>query len=413
MRIYRNPECNSAPEHRWRRAVLWLAGTLVTLSLAPAMADEAACKNADWPLWQTYATRFVQNDGRLLESSVEANHSTSEGQSYGMLFALIGNDRERFDALWKWTAANMAGADVGNRLPGWLWGQGKDGKWQLQDANSASDSDLWIAYSLLEAARLWQRPDYREDALRLLKNIEANLVVSLPGLGKMVLPGPEGFTQPDHLWRLNPSYLPLPLLRRLTKEAPSGPWKEIAENTVKMVSASSPKGYVADWIGYRATAPKAGLFVVDPVKGELGSYDAIRVYLWAGMTPRTDPLAAPLLARLDGMSNSTASTGIPPEKVQVISGALEGQGPFGYSAALIPYFQAKGQPWLAEQQQRRAETALNAALAKADGERVEPLYYNAMLSLFALGWAEKRYQFRDDGTLKLTWETSCTRAVTR
>jgi endoglucanase len=413
MKNHRIPGCNSAHERRWRRAVLWLAGTLATLSLTPVMADEAACKSVDWPLWQTYATRFVQNDGRLLESSVEANHSTSEGQSYGMLFALIGNDRERFDALWKWTAANMAGADAGNRLPGWLWGQGKDGKWQLQDANSASDSDLWIVYSLLEAARLWQRPDYREDALRMLGNIETNLVVSLPGLGKIILPGPEGFIQPDHLWRLNPSYLPLPLLRRLAKESPSGPWKEIAENTVKMVSASSPKGYVADWIGYRATAPKAGLFVVDPVKGELGSYDAIRVYLWAGMTPTTDPLAAQLLARLDGMSNSTASTGIPPEKVQVISGALEGQGPFGYSAALIPYFQAKGQPWLAEQQQRRVETALNAALAKADHERVEPLYYNAMLSLFALGWAEKRYQFRDDGTLKLTWETSCTRAVTR
>jgi endoglucanase len=405
--------CYLTPARRWRRVVLWLAGTLASLSLAPVMADETACKSVDWPLWQTYAARFVQNDGRLLESSIEPNHSTSEGQSYGMLFALIGNDRERFDALWKWTAANLAGADVGQRLPGWLWGQGKDGKWQLQDANSASDSDLWITYALLEAARLWQRPDYREDALRLLKNIETKLVVNLPGLGKMVLPGPEGFVQPDHLWRLNPSYLPLPLLRRLAKEAPSGPWKEIAANSVKMVSASSPKGYVADWIGYRATAPQAGLFVVDPIKGELGSYDAIRVYLWAGMTPKSDPLAAPLLAHLDGMSSSTASTGIPPEKVQVISGALEGQGPFGYSAALIPYFQAKGQPWLAEQQQRRAEGALNAALAKAEGESTEPLYYNAMLSLFALGWAEKRYQFRDDGTLKLSWETSCVRAVTR
>ncbi|MFJ3369110.1 cellulose synthase complex periplasmic endoglucanase BcsZ [Pseudomonas sp. NPDC086251] len=401
------------PARRWRRAVLWLAGTLASLSLAPVMADATACKSADWPLWQTYAARYVQNDGRLLESSVEPNHSTSEGQSYAMVFALIGNDRERFDALWKWTAANMAGADVSQRLPGWLWGQGKDGKWQLQDANSASDSDLWITYALLEAARLWQRPDYREDALRLLKNIETKLVVTLPGLGKMVLPGPEGFVQPDHLWRLNPSYLPLPLLRRLAKEAPTGPWKEIAANSVKMVSASSPKGYVADWIGYRATAPQAGLFVVDPIKGELGSYDAIRVYLWAGMTPKSDPLAAPLLARLDGMSGSTASTGIPPEKVQVLSGALEGQGPFGYSAALIPYFQAKGQPWLAEQQQRRAEEALNAALAKAEGASAEPLYYNAMLSLFALGWAEKRYQFRDDGTLKLSWETSCVRAVTR
>lgn len=404
---------NMTPVRHWRRAVVWLAGALASLGLTPAMADGAACNSVDWPLWQTYAARFVQSDGRLLESSLELNHSTSEGQSYGMLFALIGNDRERFDALWKWTANNMAGSDVGNRLPGWLWGQGKDGTWQLQDANSASDSDLWIAYALLEAARLWQRPAYREDALHLLKSIEGKLVLDLPGLGKMVLPGPEGFVQPDHLWRLNPSYLPLPLLRRLAKEQPAGPWKEIAENTVKMVRASSPKGFVADWIGYRATAPDAGLFVVDPVKGELGSYDAIRVYLWAGMTPKSDPLAAPLLARLDGMSSSTASSGIPPEKVQVISGVLEGQGPFGYSAALIPYFQAKGQPWLAEQQQRRVEQALNVALAKADGERTEPLYYNAMLSLFALGWAEKRYQFRDDGTLKLSWETSCARAVTR
>lgn len=398
---------------RRRFVFLWLGGFLATLSLTPVLADDPVCKNADWPLWQAYAERFVQGDGRMLESSVEPNHSTSEGQSYGMLFALIANDPKRFDALWKWTAANMAGADLATRLPGWLWGQGKDDKWELQDPNSASDSDLWIAYSLLEAARLWQRPDYREDALLLLKNIESKLVVSLPGLGKMVLPGPQGFVQPDNLWRLNPSYLPLPLLRRLAKEEPNGPWKEVAENTVKMVKASSPHGYVADWVGYRATAPKAGLFVVDPIKGELGSYDAIRVYLWAGMTPKSDPLAAQLLSSLYGMSFSTASTGIPPENVQVISGALQGQGPFGFSAALIPYFQAKGQPWLADQQQHRVDSALNKALFASESESNEPLYYNTMLSLFALGWAEKRYQFRDDGTLKLPWETLCVRAETR
>lgn len=349
----------------------------------------------------------------MLESSVEPDHSTSEGQSYGMLFALVANDPVRFESLWKWTAANMAGADIDTRLPGWLWGRTKDDKWQLQDANSASDADLWFAYALLEAARVWQRPDYREDALRLLKNIESKLVVNLPGLGKMVLPGPEGFVQPDHLWRLNPSYLPLPLLRRLAKESPRGPWKEIADNTVKMVKATSPEGYVADWVGYRATAPNSGLFVVDPIKGEVGSYDAIRVYLWAGMTPKSDPLAGQLLSSLKGMSLSTGSTGIPPENVQTMSGELQGQGPFGFSAALIPYFNAKGQPWLAEIQQRRVESALNTPLLNADGQSSEPLYYNTMLSLFALGWAEKRYLFNDDGTLKMSWETSCARAETR
>ncbi|PBQ06038.1 endo-1,4-D-glucanase [Pseudomonas congelans] len=395
-----------------RRASGWLVGLLASATLTPVLAN-SACDAATWPFWQDYATRYVQADGRMLESSLKVNHSTSEGQSYGMLFALVANDRPRFDALWTWTAANMAGADLKTRLPGWLWGQGEDGSWALQDANSASDSDLWIIYALLEAARVWQHPAYRDDALALLKNVESRLVVNLPGLGKMLLPGPDGFVQPDHLWRLNASYLPIPLLRRLANETPGGPWKEIADNTAKLIDASSPKGFIADWVGYRGTSPKSGLFVIDPSTGELGSYDAIRVYLWAGMTPASDPLASGLLARLDGMSSSTASSGTPPEKVQVVSGTREGQGPFGYSAALLPYFHAKGQTWLAEQQQRRVEAAVSQALARDPKDRTEPAYYNLMLSLFALGWVEKRYQFREDGTLKLSWETSCPRAATR
>ncbi|EPN64545.1 endo-1,4-D-glucanase, partial [Pseudomonas syringae pv. actinidiae ICMP 19079] len=86
---------------------------------------------------------------------------------------------------------------------------------------SASDADLWIIYALLEAARIWQHPAYRNDALALLNTVEARLVVNLPGLGKMLLPGPEGFVQPDHSWRLNASYLPVPLLRRLSREEPA------------------------------------------------------------------------------------------------------------------------------------------------------------------------------------------------
>ncbi|TWC23408.1 endoglucanase [Pseudomonas sp. SJZ085] len=390
-----------------------MLASLVSLTCLPSFATEPACAAKAWPLWESWATRYIQDDGRMLSSSMEANHSTSEGQSYGMLFALISNDQARFEHLWAWTRANLLGSDPATRLPGWLWGQGKDGQWQLQDANSASDADLWIVYSLLEAARLWQRPEYRVDALQLLKTIESKLVVTLPGLGKMLLPGPEGFVQPDHLWRLNPSYLPRPLLLRLAKEQPKGPWKEIADNTVKLIRSASPKGYVGDWVGYRGTSAQSGLFVTDPIKGGLGSYDAIRVYLWAGMTPKIDPAAPKLLEALDGMAQSTASTGVPPEKAQVMSAAVDGTGPFGFSAALVPYFIAKGHPWLAEQQQRRAQDGIAAAFAKGSGQDADPLYYNVMLSLFGLGWAEKRYQFRDDGTLTLSWETSCARAVPR
>jgi len=398
--------------NRWRDAVCGCLLALATLLCAPSRAAEQTCAVPSWPLWESWAKRYVQDDGRMLFSSMKPHHSTSEGQAYGMVFALIGNDPARFERLWQWTGSNMLGGDLARNLPGWLWGQGEDGAWKLQNANSASDADLWITYALLEAARLWQRPDYRAQALQLLGNIESRLVVDLPGLGKMLLPGAEGFVQPDHLWRFNASYLPLPLLRRLAKEVPGGPWQEIAGNTVKLILASARKGYIADWIAYRGTSPQSGLFVTDPVNGDLGSYDAIRVYLWAGMTPRTDPGFSQVLAALDGMARSTASTGLPPEKVQVDSGALSGQSPFGYSAALIPYFIARQQPWLAEQQQRRVRASIEAALA-GNGPPAEQVYYNFMLSLFALGWAEQRYQFRNEGTLELSWETSCARAVQR
>ncbi len=48
-----------------------------------------------------------------------------------------------------------------------------------------------------------------------------------------------------------------------------------------------------------------------------------------------------------------------------------------------------------------------------DADAGPPRYYNFMLSLFALGWADKHYRFREDGTLKLSWETACTRTTAR
>ena len=399
-----------------RRRVVGLLGALGGLAATPWLPALAAtqqnCTAQDWPAWQSWAAAHVQDDGRVLHSSLLPNHTTSEGQSYHMLLALIANDATRFAKVWNWTLHNMLGNDPGKILPGWLWGQGSDGKWQMQDANSASDADLWIVYTLLEAARLWQRPQYRKQALDLLDNIEAKLVVDLPGLGKMLLPGPQGFNQRNALWTLNPSYLPLPLLRRLQKERPNGPWQQLADNTLRMIQGSAPRGYVADWVAYRMLTVQSGQFQVDPAKGDLGSYDAIRVYLWAGMTSPRDPAAAPLLAALDGMRQSLAATGVPPEKVQVTTGATEGQAPFGFGAALLPYLVAKGETAMAAQLQRAVTQQLENGLAQPD-PRPEILYYNVMLGLFGLGWVEKRYQFRDDGTLNLSWEKSCARAVQR
>ncbi|GAA4328781.1 cellulose synthase complex periplasmic endoglucanase BcsZ [Pigmentiphaga soli] len=393
-----------------RRRLLKLCGALpLALGLGAAnAAGAAACPAEDWPLYQTFLQRFVQADGRVVDFSVAQLQTTSEGQSYGMLFALVANDPATFGRLWQWSVANLAGGDVASRLPAWQWGRRPDGSWGVLDPNAASDADLWMAYALLEAARLWRRPEYAQNARTLMARIALDEVADLPGLGKMLLPGPTGFAHPDMLWRLNPSYAPIPLLRRLAQEDPQGPWQAIAANTARMIAQVSPQGYAADWVAYKSPDGATGAFVADPEKGDLGSYDAIRVYMWAGMMPPSDPLAGPLLKTLSGMVGATAPTGLPPEKVQVLSGAVSGVGPVGFSAALLPYFQRSGQTRLYEQQRQRVQTQLIAPAGPA-----QPPYYDYVLGLFGSGWAEQRYRFLPSGRLQSRWEKACPRATTR
>ncbi|MGY4637712.1 cellulose synthase complex periplasmic endoglucanase BcsZ [Pseudomonas sp. TE24901] len=393
------------------------AWVVVGAAMCAGAAQAQTC-DAQWPLWQNYATRFVQEDGRVLNSSLNPSESNSEGQSYAMFFALVGNDRARFDKLWTWTKSNMAGNDISHNLFAWLWGKNKDGEWGVIDANSASDADLWIAYSLLEAARIWNVPQYRADAQLVLANVEKTLIVRVPGLGKMLLPGPVGYAYPGGLWRFNPSYQVLAQLRRFNKERPNGGWNEVADSNAKMLADphSNPHGFAANWVGYRATSATAGVFVVDPYSDDLGSYDAIRAYLWAGMTAKGDPLAAPMLKALSGLSRATAASanGLPPEKVHVLTGEVEknnGYSPLGFSASAMVFFQARGETALAQLQKQKLDDVLGKAMAPSAPDTAQPLYYDYMLSLFGKGFADQKYRFEQDGTVKLFWEGAC--AATR
>lgn len=363
-------------------------------------ASAPACKA--WPLWQRFNQRFVQADGRVIDHSTPRLHSTSEGQSYAMFFALVAGDRDKFDLLWRWTINNLSAQDVAGQLPAWQWGQRDDGSWGVVDSNSASDADLWFAYSLAEAGRLWGDDRYSKDAKILLDRIAAEEVVDLPGFGPMLLPGRTGFHLAPDKWRLNPSYLPMPVLRRLAQLAPEGPWQAIATNTMRMLDQSTPLGFAADWLVYQSSASGPGRFVNDAQTADLGSYDAIRTYLWAGMTASKDPLRTPLLAHLGGIVRVLSNQPLPPEKVQIRNASLSGSGPVGFSAALLPYLSALDKTALLQAQRDRVKHELleNAGEAKAT-------YYDFVLGLFGSGWDQKRYQFLPSGKLKLRLETEC------
>ncbi|WP_226954954.1 cellulose synthase complex periplasmic endoglucanase BcsZ [Mesopusillimonas faecipullorum] len=384
-------------------------------SWATANTVDKACQVAvKWPQWQVFVDHFLQADGRVLDASTSKQHSSSEGQSYGMFFALVANDRQTFERMWRWTVDNLAQGDIGKHLPAWIWGRDEQGNWGVMDDNSASDAELWFIYALLEAGRRWRRDDYLRDARALLAKVEAEEVTELPGLGKMLLPGPKHFALPDNIWRLNPSYLPMPVLRRLAEESPQGPWREIAGNTVTMLKAISPFGYAADWVCYQAgEVENTGRFIVDPEKGDIGSYDAIRVYLWAGLTSAADPYARTLLQVMYGMSTAVATTGAPPEIVHTLTGQTVNTGPAGFSAALVPYLHARSEPSLMQAQYQRATALWQSGLRLSQENSQQPAYYDHVLSLFCTGWQQGHYQFQASGSLQLSWDESCPHATTR
>ncbi len=365
--------------------------------LLPVLAYAGPC--ADWPMWRNFDKRFIQPDGRVLADESEHHYSTSEGQAYALFFSLVANDKDTFERILVWTRDNLAGGDLSARLPAWEWGRRVDGTWGVVDPNSASDADTWLAYTLLEAGRLWQEPRYTAQGKLLLANIHLHLVRDFSGLGAMLLPAATGFDLAEGGARFNPSYYPVQLLRIFAQTDPAANWNQVIENSFKLIKAASPKGYAPDWQAY---VPGTG-FTPDPKSSDAGAHDAIRVYLWWGMLDGRDPMAARLKTVLYGMNQWIPQHEItPPLNVNAATGEVSGVSPPSFSAALLPYF--------AKMKNKRALKLQNDRLLAYQFDGLigqNPRYYDQVLALFGQGWLAHYFSFSSQGQLVVQWNSSC------
>lgn len=377
------PRFQSMPRRRFLHHAFWLGVA------APALASV----EADWPLWRAFVARFLQADGRLIDHAA-GGRSTSEGQAYAMFFALVANDRERFRLLLDWTERHLAGGELRQRLPAWLWGKSLLGSWQVLDANAASDADLWLAYALLEAGRLWGEPSYSDLGLAILARVARLSVVTLPGFGPMLLPAPRGFAFSGRRWRINPSYLVPQQLRRFAAVDPQGPWTAMAVSMPAMLKAVSPLGIVPDWAIYSAGEG----WLADGESNAVSSYDAVRAYLWTGMVAPADPLRGALLDVQRGMGTRIALQGALPERIHTRSGAAAGSAPAAYAAALLPWLSSLGDSDALAAQRNRLVSARSGELYGAKHD-----YYDQALALFGLGWLDGHFRFDPQGRLVTRW----------
>lgn len=355
---------------------------LADTALSPGVKCEA------WPAWQRFKLLYMSNDGRIVDAGTEAHIHTSTRQSYALFFALVGNDREAFDLILRWTHNNLSDGQLDKTLPASKWGRAADGTWRVLDSHSASDADLWMAYTLGEASRFWNEPRYASLGAGIAGNILQQEVATVPGLGTVLLPGPQGFVT-DESWRLNPSHLTLSLLRGLARQTKEPLWNEIAASSEQIILASAPQGFAADWIEFTPHG-----FIPDRHSHGTGSYDAIRVYLWAGMLPASDPARDTIVQALKPMIDSLAEQPAPVETVDIQTLAMHGEGSPGFSAALLPMLaNARMTVELQAQRKRVAEESLQNNLK----------HYSDSLTLFGLGWLEQRYRFSRSGLLSVRW----------
>ena len=70
-------------------------------------------------------------------------------------------------------------------------GKGARQPGRVKDWNSASDADLWIAYTLIFAGRDWNNPEYESLGSSLAERIAREEVVVFSSDGSMLMPGRE------------------------------------------------------------------------------------------------------------------------------------------------------------------------------------------------------------------------------
>lgn len=348
----------------------YLIAIFVSLIL---LTTEAQANN--WELWQDFLSKHYQN-GRIIDHSDSKQITTSEGQSYALFFALVANDKATFEALLKFTETELARGSFKDNLPAWLYGIDNTGK-DLLDKNNATDSDLWIAYDLLEASRIWGIPEYKEKALYILANLKQKCIYNHKKLGQIILPGAQGFVKEDGSVILNPSYYPPFILERIAQEDPA--FINYYTDTMQAILRGSMQGFEADWTELNS----AGHLVVNP--DTIGSYNAIRIYLWLGMTNKADPNRRLLLPFYQRMLAYIRKNLEAPETANLYTFEQSGHTGTIFDAAFVPLAN--------DRQLNYLRTKMYAHSFTADE------YYAHVLTLFADGYDNHKFSFKANGNL--------------
>ena len=203
--------------------------------------------------WNAYRQRFIQSDGRVIDREA-TGRSTSEGQAYAMLRAVLANDPDSFALTLKWSEDNLRRLDTNKKLLDhlwtWQWGRGPTGNWGTLDNNFASDADIDAITALILASRRWGRSEYLSLAKTKLTDLWESSTIAANNQ-RYLLPGPIAAFQQGELLTFNPSYLAPYAFKLFAQVDPDRDWLSLVKSSYQVLEQSaslSSVGLPSDWV---------------------------------------------------------------------------------------------------------------------------------------------------------------------
>lgn len=259
-----------------------------SVSLAGGLGGQAAARDAaptEASEWALFKQRFLTAEGRVVDTG-NGGISHSEGQGWALMAALRADDRAAFDLVLRWTRGALR--RPADHLTAWKFRPGIG----VEDFNNATDGDIFIAASLIEAGARWADSRLGALGLAIARDI-LRLLVRRVGALTLLLPGARGFERQGFVV-VNPSYYAFPGLRVLARALPDPRWMPVMADGLAVLRAArfGRWGLPPDWL---AVGRQDGALSLPQAWPPRFSYDAVRVPLylkWAGLGDEPACLAA-------------------------------------------------------------------------------------------------------------------------
>jgi endo-1,4-beta-D-glucanase Y len=253
--------------------------------------------------WKAYKETFISPEGYVWDRFRDGGEVTSEGQSYALLRAAWLGDAETFERVFAWTEANLLRDDG---MYSWQWRPGSPGSGEpgrIMDPNTATDADQDIALALIIAARVFERPDYRERAREIVRAVRRGTRLEV-GDGWFISAG--NWANAQRIMNIS-YFMPYsyPLFHELD---PEGDWLSLREtgyDLLHRIVGMSPTGLLPD---FNVVEPDGKVRIIENKQGLHSdfSFDAMRTYWRVAMdcllhdNPRAcaDPARTETMARL-------------------------------------------------------------------------------------------------------------------